>query len=163
MAIGFRNSHNKTLALRIAAGTNVVICSNMMITGDIQERKTHTSQINPGETIQRAFDKMPGEFDKLFGWMSELKVIRISTDEGVSFLAEAVEKFALPVEDFLDARKSFILACRHLNPTIQYGNTLWGAYQAITEQWKKHNMDRIQERSKTLNSLVTDKTGLVLN
>jgi hypothetical protein len=39
LAIGFRNSHDKSMAVRIAVGASVMVCDNMLITGDINIRR----------------------------------------------------------------------------------------------------------------------------
>lgn len=51
MAIGFRNSHDKTLALRIAVGASVFVCDNLIITGDMQVRRIHTGGIDPEKRL----------------------------------------------------------------------------------------------------------------
>lgn len=45
-AIGLRNSNDKAFSLRASAGNKVFICDNLSLTGEIDERRKHTKQIN---------------------------------------------------------------------------------------------------------------------
>ena len=162
LAIGFRNSHDKTLARRIAVGANVIVCSNLMITGDIQVRRIHSINNSTLEAIEAAFEMIPKAAKQLFGWMDNLRTLKISTEAGVAFLADAVEAKALPIPDFMTARESFLKACEQNNPAIKYGNTLWAAYQAVTEQYRDRSLRTNQIFSQNLNKLVETRTGMDL-
>jgi len=163
MAIGFRNSHNKSIALRIAIGVNVLVCSNMIISGDIQVRREHVMNINPLAVIGAAFDQIPDAATRLTRWFSDLRSIRLVEADGIAFLATAVEVGALPIANFMDARGSFIEAVRNESGTVLHGETVWAAYQSVTEQFKKHSLYQTQAYSTKLNALVDNKFGCVLN
>jgi len=163
MAIGFRNSHDKSIALRVSVGVEVMVCYNMIITGDIQVRREHTLNIGPLETFGRAFDLIPDAASRLTRWFGDLRNVRISEAEGVAMLADAVEADALPIVDFMAARDSFLTAYANANPLVAHGGTVWSAYQAVTEQFKKHSLYRTQAYSTKLNALVDNKFGFMLN
>ncbi len=163
LAVGFRNSHDKTMALTLAVGSHVGVCDNMMISGDLKVRRVHTVNISLEEVLDHSFEMIPGAGKHLFTWMNELKVRTISTDEGVSLLAQYVEKHALPIQNFMDAREAFLKAQNNANPLIKYGNTVWAAYQAVTEQLKKHSMSTIQYYCENLNKVTGEKVGMLLN
>jgi hypothetical protein len=163
LAIGFRNSHDKTLALRIAVGSHVMVCSNLMLTGDIQVRRIHTLHIDVEEAVTTAFQAIPDAAKKLFAWMDHMRTVKISEESGVAFLADAVEVKALAVPDFMPARESYLKAYRDENPAIAYGNTIWAAYQAVTEQYKDRSLRWNQCLSTNLNRLVEKKTGMLMD
>lgn len=162
LAIGFRNSHDKTLALRIAVGSHVMVCSNLCMSGDIQLRRVHSIHISTIEAVTAAFEMIPDAAKRLFGWMSDLRTMQISQDAGVALLAQAVEMKALPITTFMDARASFISACKNENPTVKYGGTMWSVYQTITEQYRDRSLPQNQWLSENLNKMITEKTGMVL-
>ena len=163
IALGFRNSHDKTLALNFAAGSHVSLCTNLMVSSDVQVKHIHTPGIDPLALLEEIFKQIPGAAKKLMDWMKGLKNMHISVDQGVSFLAEAVERKALPILNFMDARNSYLLAAKNENPEIQYGDSLWAVYNAITEQWKKHLLlSSVQDYSGRLNSMMSEKTGLMI-
>jgi len=160
LALGFRNSFDKTLALRFAVGASVFVCSNLMLSGDIIINEIHNSKIDPVDMVRRIFEMIPGAAKRLTDWMAGLREIKITEDEGMGYLVAAVEAEALPIFSLMDARQKFLLAYNGENPEIQYGKTVWSVYNAITEQWKKHLLSNVQPRSEKLNELVSARTGL---
>lgn len=159
LAIGFRHGNDKELAFKVAAGSKVFICSNLIITGDIQITRKHTSGIDIREVLERAFERIPGAAKRLFGWMNNLREMPITVEAGVTLLAEAVEAGALPISDFMTARKAFLLANQGMNPEIEAGGTYWAAYNAVTAQYKKHGLQTNQGYSAALNALFVSKVG----
>lgn len=157
LAIGFRNSHDKSMAVRIAVGASVTVCDNMLITGDINIRREHTSRISVMDVLERAFDQIPAAAQAMFGWLNDLKDRQLKAEAGVALLAEAVERKALPIGDFMDARSSFLASYEGANPIINHPGTVWSAYQAVTEQFKKHALSRTQEYTINLNTLVRER------
>lgn len=153
LALGFRNSHDKTLALKIAAGVNVFICDNLVVSGDVQVRRTHTSHINPWETIEQAFKQIPEASKALIYWLDGLRHAAVTRDQGVAVLADCVENKALAVSDFMPARASFLKAFDEENPEILHRGTAWSVYQAATEQYKNHGIHRNQDYSIPLNEV----------
>ena len=45
ISIGFRNSYNKSISAGFCAGSRVIVCSNLMFTGDIVRMRRHTRNI----------------------------------------------------------------------------------------------------------------------
>jgi hypothetical protein len=160
LALGFRNSSDKTLGLRMALGTHVTVCSNLMISADIQISRMHLSGIDPVSMLEELFSRIPEGAKTLSRWMFGLKEIQVTKDEGVGFLADCVERKALSSFDFMDARASFLSAYRNENPAIQYGNTVWSCVQACTETWKGHLLSSVQPSTEKLKTLVADRYSI---
>lgn len=162
LALGFRNSHDKTLSLTFAAGAHVWLCSNLCITADFRVRRSHTVHISVEEVLKRVLDMVPGAAKTLIGWIGNLRSMPIARDTGVSILAEAVQTKALALTDFMPARDAFLTAYEDNNPQIHYGTTYWAVYQAITSQYKKHALGVNQGYSTALNDLFLRKIGTVI-
>lgn len=160
LAIGFRNSHDKSTSLRVALGTRVFVCDNMMISGDVQVRRVHTRYINPRETIDTAFMQIPQLATKLTDWFSSLRTFSILADTGVSLLAKCAEVGALPISDFLQARTDYLDAYRNESETIQHGQSLWAVYQAVSAQWKHRSVTQIPERTAKLHQIMNTYRGV---
>ena len=157
MALGFRNSHDKSIALQIVAGTNVFVCDNLMMKGEIRVRREHTSGINIYHELERIFELIPGAAVHLTDWFGSLRNRLMARDEGVSFLAYCVERGALPIADFMGARSSFLASFEQQDgAAIRHGGTMWAAYQAVTEQWKKHSLLQLPGRSAALGAVVDE-------
>jgi hypothetical protein len=156
LAIGFRNSHDKTMAVRVALGANVTVCDNKVITGDLQVRRVHNGKIDVLEALEYAFEQIPAAAKSLGSWWDSLKTKKLTVEKGVSILADLVEAEALLLEDFMDARKSFISAYAGANRTIDHGGTLWSVYQSVTEQFKKHTLRKNQRYTINLNEKIRE-------
>jgi hypothetical protein len=159
LAMGFRNSHDKSLALSLALGTHIGVCSNLAFNGDIKLSRIHTRHISVNELLEQAFKMIPAAGKRLLDWTIKLRTKPVGIDTGISLLAEAVERKALPIGDFMDARADFQTAYTGANPQIQYGTTYWGVYQAITAQYKRHPLHVNQSYSAELNTLFIEKVG----
>jgi hypothetical protein len=162
IAVGFRNSVDKVYAFRMAVGSNVTVCSNKMITGDLQVNRVHTARINAPDVVNEVFNMIPQAAGHISTWMNNLQQLPCNSDQGIALLAEAVDKDALPIHSFMDARREYLAAYRNENPQIQHGQTIWAMYQAVTAQWKKRILSNTQIYSGRLNQMITDKTGLKL-
>lgn len=156
LAIGFRNSHDKSMSLQMAVGTRVFVCDNMMMNGEYKVRREHTVRISVETELKRALEYVPEAAEKTVAWFGGMRQVCMGRDEGVAFLAKCVEYKALPMVDFMDARSSFLNGFAD-EATIRHGGTLWGAYQAVTEQWKKHSLMQLPEYSHSLNEMVRDR------
>ena len=45
ITIGFRNSYDKSISVGVCSGAKVIVCSNLMFTGDIVKIRRHTANI----------------------------------------------------------------------------------------------------------------------
>jgi len=167
IAIGFMNSHDKSVSVRLALGTNVFTCQNMTITADVQVKRKHSHGLSIEEEIEEALNQIPDLGFEYTKWFGGLRDKNISQERGVDFLARCAADGALPVRDFLGARGDFLEAYNGMyvdSPTatdganllIDHGNTLWGAYNAVTAQLKKRNLGQLQGYTEKLN-LITDE------
>ena len=167
MMIGFRNSHNKTMALRFAVGTHVFVCSNGMMTGEFAVRREHTRFISVEETTRTAFGIIADRAGQVSEQFQAMQAVAVTEHEGVSFLAQSAEDGSLPLSAFLDARGHYLRA-RELSADvlddipesgdirILHGETLWGAYQAVTDTWRDRSSFRLPHYSELLNRQVRD-------
>ena len=56
LAIGFRNSYDKSMALGIVVGANVIVCANLTFTGEITVMRKHSKNIlNSLEEVPERF------------------------------------------------------------------------------------------------------------
>jgi hypothetical protein len=156
LALGFRNSHDKSIALQIAVGSRVVVCDNMMMTGDVRVRNEHVSNIDVRKMLDAAFGLVPAAASHMIDWFGGMRKRFLSKAEGVDFLAKCVEYKALPIVNFMDARTNWLesFAGDEEQVQIRHGGTMWAAYQAVTAQWKSKSILQLPEYSKRLNDLL---------
>ena len=169
IVVGFRNSHNKSMALRFAIGTSVFVCDNMVLSGDFYVRREHTANISVLETTRDAFGIIPEAAKQVSNRFASMLEIPVELNDGVYFMTEAVKAGALPLADFMNAKDVYETAYEVNADSpdklgddegdIAHGRMLWGAYQAITEQWKNRALLRLPDYSQRLNSLIKDTYG----
>tara|TARA_Y100000310_G_scaffold257316_1_gene265350 strand:- start:70 stop:933 length:864 start_codon:yes stop_codon:yes gene_type:complete len=169
MALGFRNSHNKTLALRTAVGRNVMVCDNLDMAGDIDVRREHTKNITVRETLELAMDSYAEKAKIAQQEFNHLRETKLQPEEGLAFLVDAVKAGALPLVDLMKARDRYLQAysinaytpdaLKGTDCTTLHGDKLWCAYQIVTETWKDRSFYRIPEKSDALRKVVQAYAG----
>ena len=82
LCIGLVNSYDRLLKVRLAAGANVFVCDNLMITGDITYTRKHTSRV--WEDIESAIFKIIGGAEAVFNQLvldaNRMKETEVSDD-----------------------------------------------------------------------------------
>jgi len=156
MFVGFRQSHNKTLGLRIGFGTTVFVCSNGMFNGDVVIGKEHTANISASDIIGRALDTFGTRFGETVAEQRMLKEKHLNIHEASSFLISSVKAGALPLARLLPARDHLIDACTGGIEDIDDPTTVWGVQQAVTHEWKTLSPFGMMDRSTALNRVVSN-------
>jgi len=158
-ALGFRNSHDKTLPLQFISGSCVFICDNLAFTGGVAIGHRHTKHLDPSELVMQALADVSNLFVRTSTMYSALREKRIDYSDGVVFLTRAVEADALPKQRFRFAKESYEKAYLGDQTSIKHGETLWAPYQAITSQWKHMSMLQMPRRNDALLGLVGETLG----
>ncbi len=98
LAIGFRNSYDRSLSVGLVAGTRVFCCDNLAFSGEVQMHRKHTANV---------FRDLP---DLIYRMLSQVAVLKARTDEEIAamrvltvseerahhLMVEAVRKNVLP-------------------------------------------------------------------
>jgi len=83
-AFGFRNSTNKSMAIGMAAGTNIFVCSNMIFSGDYIAFRKHTGGLNLSEIrwmANKAIEVTMHKAKELDDWHQGLKEIEMTQED----------------------------------------------------------------------------------
>jgi len=83
-AFGFRNSTNKSMAIGMTAGTSIMVCSNMMFSGEYIAFRKHTGGLNLSELrwmADQAIEVTLHKAAELDVWHQGLKEIEMTKDE----------------------------------------------------------------------------------
>ncbi len=137
VALGVRNSHDKSFALALTVGFRVFVCDNLAFIGDFQAviAKKHTARFNLDETLAIAVDRMQRGFEpigrKIDAWRNfELPDIRAK---------EIV--YAAFIEDALKAPKHLARLVHHNYFAPEYPEfeprTMWSLQNAFTCAFKE--------------------------
>lgn len=161
-AIGFRNSHDKSLSLRIVLGANVFVCDNLMMNvrgpGAFDERKLHTVHMEPAALVSRAFDALDDAAVALAGRYDRMRETLVPLARGNELLVDAVAIGALPKSRLYDACLAWRGAAdEDPSAEVDHPETAWALQQAVTAQWKRTVMTGLEHRSLLLNELFDER------
>lgn len=155
-AVGFRNSHDKSLAFRIVLGTQVFVCDNLCMHGGLfDESRIHTINIDPGAIVQRAFESFEVSAQMVQTRYDRLREITVEHRAGAKLLFEAAQMKALQksrlLEAYTDWEKSF-----DEDPSVEidHPGTAWAFQQAVTAQWRGASRLALETRSQRLDELL---------
>ena len=147
--IGIRNSHDRTIAVGLAAGLNVRVCANLMFGGSMVLKRRHTSRIELNGLVLEAVNALELEFLTLENVAEELKIDELNDDEVRASLVVAAERQAIPSCDILSVWKEFKRP-RHEEFAEP---TRWSLLNAFTETAKKYSPARTDQCYRSLTRL----------
>lgn len=150
MQLGFRNSLNKLMAVSVAAGNKVMVCSNMCFSGDIIRFRKHTGGLTLEELYSMALDAVQKAIlgiGSLVEWQESLKNTLMPPAEMKALTYDALATGAISPKkftQFLDLYKEEV----GLN-----GETVYAWHGAGTRACREDSLFRISERTPRLESL----------
>tara|TARA_B100000609_G_C17204347_1_gene430002 strand:- start:1049 stop:1756 length:708 start_codon:yes stop_codon:yes gene_type:complete len=136
--IGFRNSHDKSMALGITAGLTIIVCDNLCFGGETTIHRRHTSGIEVEGLIPNAFDNLSYQFQRLEDNVAEMKLRPISITGAKLLTVQAAEEKVIASCDILPVLNEF-REPRHEEFRPQ---NLWSLYNSFTELAKKYSPAR---------------------
>jgi len=137
-ALGFRNSHDKSLAVGLTAGLKVLVCDNLCFGGETTIHRKHTSGIEIEHLIPQAFDGLTHHYIRLERNVDRLKMEMISINEAKLLVVKAAETRAIPSSDILSVLDEF------QEPSHEEfkEQNRWSLYNSFTEIAKKYSPSR---------------------
>ncbi|MEG2076047.1 MAG: DUF932 domain-containing protein [Victivallaceae bacterium] len=147
--IGIRNSHDQSIAVGLAAGLCVKVCSNLMLGGSMVLKRRHTSRIELNGLVMEAIDELDNEFLTLENVAEDLKSLYVGDDKGRAAIVKAAEAGAINSCDIVPIWKEF------KNPRHEEfaEPTRWSLLNAFTENAKKYSPARADVCYRGLNRL----------
>ena len=107
--IGLRNSHDKSFAVGLSAGINVLVCSNLAFGGTTVLKRRHTSRIELIDLVDTAVSELENEFLMLETVCEDLKIIYLKNDdEARSRIVRAAELESISRRVFRAYQMEFI-------------------------------------------------------
>jgi hypothetical protein len=145
MAIGLRQSYNKTLAIGTVAGGRVGICDNGMFTGSAfhQVRKNTTNVWDDFRALlDQAMATVHDAFDEVRNDCTRWKTTLVDLDPGYEILGKAYGRNVLTTQQATIAFQDWKVP-RHSEFSDR---NLFSLYQCVTEALKKGPVGQIPER-----------------
>jgi hypothetical protein len=134
MMIAVKNSLDKTIALGLAAGGNVLVCTNGMVRGDITLVRRHTGSIveEVQQKIITSMDKLENEYNILKHQSSIMKSMEISKTE----MAKLAGRLFIE-EELVNTTQLNILKKEIITSEAFPDENVWSMYNHVTESYKK--------------------------
>lgn len=135
LALGLRNSHDKSFSLGITAGYRVFVCDNLAFSGDFTPvSKKHTRNFDHVEVIDNAVTRMQRCFDPMKRRIDAFHAHRLPDTSARDIIYRAF------IADELDAPKHLARAVHHhyFEPELPEfePRTLWSLENAFTSALK---------------------------
>lgn len=165
LALGFRNSHNKTLAVRLAIGSRVFVCDNMCFSGEVVLGRKHTIHLELDSLLSRAFDSIPEVATHMMDQHSRLMDYPVKYEDGAVLLLKAAELGILPTPKILSAFSDWDKVCEGdiEGAQVHFPGTAWALMNTITAQWKQRTPLSMMDRSSRMQDFLRDiNTSLVV-
>jgi hypothetical protein len=158
MMMGFKNSYDKSMTAALAAGANVMICSNGMISGDmVRFTRKHTGTIYQElqAKMNEAVTTMRTGFARLTLEIDLMKDFELTQRQKAEILGVMYFEEGIVTPNQLSVIKKEVTDSEHFN-----GNTVWDLYNNITESLKdSHPIRHIEDHIK-LHDFMTGVAGI---
>jgi hypothetical protein len=136
LAIGVRNSHDKSCSLALTVGYKVFVCDNLAFHGDFSPiMKKHTKGVDIQDVMALAVDRMQRHFEPMQRQVDAWRGFELPDDRARLVIYRAF------IEDGLDAAKHLarIVHQQYFEPEYDEfrPRTLWSLSNAFTSAFKK--------------------------
>lgn len=137
LEIGWQNSYNKSLSLKFAIGTRIIICDNGCVSGDYGSfRKKHMSDIQmfAPSTITEYINNARDAFQKIQSERDMMKEIKVTKRTSSEILGRMFFE-----EKLIQSTQMNIIKRELEAPSFDYGapGSLWELYQHTTFAMKE--------------------------
>jgi len=152
-SIGFRNSYDKTLPIGVCGGASVVVCSNLMFTGDIIKMRKHTQNVEDDldKLIQKLFDDVDRRYDQSVEDKLTMEQIHFSDTDAGNYLGQLFVN-----EGVLNGAQLKKATDEWFNSSAFTERTLWSAYNACTEALKTAHPANALEKYTKLHTITKE-------
>jgi hypothetical protein len=139
MALGIRNSFDKTIPFNICGGERVMVCGNMMMFGEFMVKRKHTTNIladlNP--MVDDAINKYLVGFQDRVKEVAIWKETEVTNMQADHIIMEALQNGAITTHQVLPTREQW----NNPNHPEFKDRTAWSLQNAFTEAQKRRNGD----------------------
>jgi hypothetical protein len=135
LSLGFRNSTNSTLALKMVAGSRVFVCDNLVMSGDlIAVLRRNTVGLDLEDALRAGFDKFLQHATSLDRHVARLQAQTILDLEAKARIFDVFAARVVPVHLFDEVNRYYFAPADEM--TDCQPRTLWGLHNAFTRAMK---------------------------
>lgn len=151
LQLGWRNSTDKTFSIGFTSGTHVIVCSNLVFSGQWMEFRRHTGSLEMETIYEMALEGTQATITKshrMALWHDELKIIKRDRKEADHLFMEMVRFGVVAGQNVLDLSNAYDEEVK------RYGESLYTVYNCATQTFRHLSLPTIAERSNLLNTVI---------
>lgn len=138
MSLGFRNSYDKSMAIGLASGAQIIVCSNGMMLGELNLLRKHTTNVwsDVNGLVSKSLDKLVENFEVVKKDMVNMRSHYIDQNELHRITGELFMQEGLLTAQQLGIVKKEIQFSENFSMMSSEDMSLWNLYNNITESLK---------------------------
>ena len=157
LAVGFRNSYDKSMSVGFAIGARVFVCDNLALAGDLVIFRKHTGNLidHLQDQLVLTFHKSQSTFDQLVDDRQVMLDHPIHEEEGFELLGRAYGRGLLKPRSFVGVVDQW------RNPEHEEfrPRNLWSLYNGFTEVYKALPNTELMQRHLDLHRFAMEVAG----
>ncbi len=137
LAIGLRNSLDRSLAVGLLAGVIVTVCLNLAFSGEVEMHRKHTVNVfrDLPDLIYRMLSQVSAMRERMDAEIAAMKARTLSEMEAHHLMVEAIGKHVVPASQL----PKILNAWRYPVHKEFTGRTAWSLYNVFTELVKSRS------------------------
>lgn len=159
LSLAMRNSYDKSIALALGIGRQVMICTNLQVSGDVVTMHKHTTNIleTLHNTIIRSLYQAKERFLSLLADSKKLEQVSLNDDDAHSFFGRLIGN------NVLSPRQSTVCFADWAKPRHEefVPRTAWSAYNCVNEALKTSPPNTILENHYSLHRQAMSDFGAI--
>jgi hypothetical protein len=138
--IGVRQNNNRRFPITLVSGSNVFVCSNLMISGEIVMNKKHTIGLNLQDEVKSGLLGCINNSKNLTATMERMRDKKVRNSRANHLMLESAHQGLFSYSHLKEVQKEWITPShKDFKP-----RTEWSLYNSFTEVAKKYNPIRQQ-------------------
>jgi hypothetical protein len=131
LAVGLRNSYDRSLSVGLVAGSRVFCCDNLAFSGEVGAARKHTANVfrDLPDLIYRMLSKVSSMQNRIHAEIAAMKARELSAEPADHLMVEAVRQNVLPASHL----PKVIDAWERPKHEEFAPRTAWSLYNAFTE------------------------------
>jgi len=159
MRLAFRNSYDKSMSVAFVAGANVWICSNGMVSGELQYVRKHTGGVirEMNDRIINSINELDSHFERMLSYSDKMKQRGLGISDASRMLGEMfIEKDLILPTQLSEVKRQLF------NPKYEdfEDESLWSFYNHVTYSFKDSHPTTYIQQHRDFHEYIVDEFEL---
>lgn len=158
LAIGLRNSYDRSLSVGLVAGTRVFCCDNLAFSGEVKMSRKHTAHVfrDLPDLIYRMLSQVSSMRERIDAEMAAMKAMQLERRQAHHLMIQAIKGGVL-----VASRLPLVIEAWELPHHEEFvPRTAWSLFNAFTEVQKSLSARAQMEGSLRLSQLFREELSL---